>query len=101
MDVARYAGLRAIPEGQSDRCFVRVEFDMTYPSDPCAAISTKSDTPCWLKGLKVFVWLEERLDAQCVDIAEREKEPEDDEPRRASTRRAHLLGGDFDKIVTN
>ena len=42
----------------------------SYPGDPGAATLAKCCLPCGLQRLEVFVWLEESLDGQGVDIAE-------------------------------
>ena len=48
-----------------------------YPCDPGATILSKGDLPSWLKGLEVFIRLEEGLDAQRIENPECDKEQED------------------------
>lgn len=64
--------------------------DFTYPSDPCSALGSECNMPCGLERLEVFIWLEERLDAQDIGDAEREEDAEDDSPLGVSLRQRHF-----------
>lgn len=45
-----------------------------YPGEPGATVGPKSEVPCRLEGLKVFVWLEKgSVCAGRVDEAENEQ----------------------------
>lgn len=56
--------------------------DLTYPCSPSTTPSTERDLPRWLKRLEVLIRLEESLDRQRVDDAERQESAEDEEPLR-------------------
>ena len=49
----------------------------TYPSDPCAAVLTKSDRPSWLERLEEFIGLEEGPDAQRIQDSECDEKEKD------------------------